>query len=242
MSAPAYSGQYPAVASQLLTANGTVAGVATVPSTRGMFTFQLVTLSATGLPTLNLMVKEVTSPTTVVLGLFGNLRLQFATAPDVVDISAYTTALSAAVVAAQQNKIISSPNEVLRSAFMGDPVDGVRMMPVDDQGFLYGTYIPPVANLSMAASVQGPAIDGRNFSMGSISTTIVGTAVGTLGPQVSNDGTNWIAMPGFAPVAVGAPGTFGGSWTGNGWAWIRASWVFTSGTGSNPVSLVLKKA
>ena len=98
-------------------------------------------------------------------------------------------------------------------------------------------FIPPVhlvTNGDMAGDITGPATNFsiQGFSRVAVQFIFTGTPTGSFFVDVSQDATNWAALPlSPAPVASGAAGNaFVDAQTGA--VYMRVRYVRTSGTGS----------
>lgn len=134
-----------AVPSALFTANGTSGGIVTVADTGNFFVKQIVSISATGLDTLTLQVKRVLSATQLIVGptpqdtIAGPNRNSMKVYSD---ISAYTVALSARIVADEQIRQNIPMEEVIRASYMEEPAVALRNILVDNYGKFYDTSNP----------------------------------------------------------------------------------------------------
>lgn len=128
-----------AIAPQAFTANGTAYGVVTLASTVGFFTKQLITLKGTALPQLALQVKRVNSDglTLVVGPQDGDINHW-------TNISAYTTAASATIEAAEQRRVTISLESIARAVYAEEPIVATRVVLVDDKGNILGTAANPL--------------------------------------------------------------------------------------------------
>lgn len=126
-----------AVPAQSFTANGTNRGVVTIADATLFKQGQLVNIVQTGLPTLNLVVKAITSSTTLVVGpVDGKLSTTSNANPNNwSDISAYTT--SATIDAAEQNRPLVPFEEYMRYMYEEGPTAAQRVILVDKMGAPY---------------------------------------------------------------------------------------------------------
>lgn len=120
-------------ATATLTVNGAATGIITVADTSGFYTLQEIVLSATGVTALEGEVKAVLSSTTMRVGA----RTKVPNGPGV-DVSAFTTASSAKIIAPYQKKREPEGN-TLSYVYEAEPTVALRTMPVDPQG----NYTPP---------------------------------------------------------------------------------------------------
>lgn len=128
-----YQNQWPAVTVQTLSANGGANGLVTVPSTDGFFVLQIVKMANSTPKTEYFQVLEVVSDTQLYLGALSNVGDKRYRANGA-DLSAYTTALSSTILAEQQNKRLPSPQYVLPSAYMAEPISAHRSLLVNARG------------------------------------------------------------------------------------------------------------
>ena len=127
-----------AVTATPFTADGTQFGVVTIADTNGYKVKGYVFISANTLPTIQLQVQRVTSPTTMIVGPPG-------TTPQVnhyTNISAYTVALNAMVGFPEQDKNKIKADDIDQAVYEGDPTVAIRTIPVDPYGNLYGPDYP----------------------------------------------------------------------------------------------------
>jgi hypothetical protein len=131
-----------AIPAQAFTANGTSDGVITLTSGACRFKVkQEVFLSAATLPNLdNIEVKRILSDTQLAVGpKGGNIDSR-------INISAYTTALSASISANEQKRPSIPNEEVVRAVFEEEPTVATRVIMVDSCGDKYGPGNPlPIA-------------------------------------------------------------------------------------------------
>lgn len=132
-----------AIPAQSFTANGTSDGLITLAADIAcrFKVKQEVILSATSLPNLdNIEVKRVISDTQLYVGpKGGNIDAR-------VNISAYTTALSAAIFANEQKRPSIPNEEVIRAVYEEEPTVATRVVMVDSCGDKYGPDNPlPIA-------------------------------------------------------------------------------------------------
>lgn len=138
-----------AIPPQPFTADGTAQGLITVADAHEFKVKQLVYLTANTLPDLdNIEIKRVVNAghgvtaTQLLVGPRGG------SIDSRVDVSAYTVALSAAIVANEQNRP-SIPNESInRAVFEEEPTNATRTFLVDEMGNDYTTENPLPVQLS----------------------------------------------------------------------------------------------
>jgi hypothetical protein len=118
--------QWPLVLPQLLTANGTNVGVVTVANSEGFYMKQIVALAGSGLPNINGQIINFLSDYSFVVGDVSTRQP--------LNLSAYTTALSSTVSAAQQSRTSIKPDDTTRAVYQEDPVTAVRVINVDPRG------------------------------------------------------------------------------------------------------------
>jgi len=134
--------KWSAVAARPLTANGTSLGIITVSDTAGFRSKQAVILTSSSQSSVY-QVLEVTSPTTLILGLPGAKigRSNFT------DVSAYLTSDNATLSAPEQDRQANPPDKDHYAAvYESDPVVADRIVMVDQYGRIYGNGNPlPIA-------------------------------------------------------------------------------------------------
>lgn len=129
----AYQNQWPAVAAQTLTANGAADGLISIPDTSGFYATQIVKMANNTPISEFFQVLEVISDTQMYLGAIGNMGDKRYKANGA-SLTAYTTATASTVEAAQQNKRLPSPNSVLQTVMVAEPVLAIRNMLVNPRG------------------------------------------------------------------------------------------------------------
>lgn len=120
--------RWAAVSPQLFTANGTQGGAITVVDSSIFKVKQQVNITANTLPPLNLEIKQIPNDVTVIVGPVGGNINTFT------DVSAYTTALSAAISANEQKRASIPQEEVFRAVYDEEPTVALRVVPVDKHG------------------------------------------------------------------------------------------------------------
>jgi len=116
------------IAPRLFTADGKVNGSITLASTRPFKVKQEITISAIGLPTLDLEVKKINIPFELILGP-RNANIAAYT-----NLTAYTTALSAAIFANEQKRPSIPFEESTRAVYDEEPTVAKRNVLVDQDG------------------------------------------------------------------------------------------------------------
>ena len=116
------------VPTQLLTANGTVNGVLTIPDSRQLHVKQVIFLKSNTQVSQKLQVNRVLSETLIAVGPLDD-RI-FARS----DVSAFLTADSASVYAEEQVRPKISVDEVIRAVFAEEPANAYRTLAVDEVG------------------------------------------------------------------------------------------------------------
>lgn len=136
-----------AVPPQLFTANGTVDGVITIAGNAcNLFKVkQKVILTATGIPNITLEIKEIDSEENIQVGpIAGTLNVpgQNTGISARTDISAYTVALAAAIMADEQKRPSIDNIEIIRATYEEEPTVAVRSVQVDECGNLINAANP----------------------------------------------------------------------------------------------------
>lgn len=128
------------------TADGGQDGLVTVSSVECLKVKQTVKITAIGQPTLKLEVKRVASPTQLYVGPIqnsnrqkGNKNLLSRT-----DLSAYTVANSAQILAAEQSKPRLKPEDIIQASYEQEPTLALRSYLVDKVGKAFGSSENPV--------------------------------------------------------------------------------------------------
>ena len=134
--------RYRAVSSQTFTVDGTVHGVVTIANTINFKVKQKVILTASGQSNIELQIQQVLSDTQFVVGPIGS-KIQ-----DVHDISAYTTAASAAVFLNEQQRPVIPEQEITRIIYEEEPTLAHRNVLVDWLGNYYTIDNPLPVQLS----------------------------------------------------------------------------------------------
>ncbi len=161
-----------AVPPQAFTANGTSTGVVTIDDTTGFYIKQFVSLKSDTLQPAGFQVKNVLSPTQLILGPPDN-SLNAPQKPT--DLSGYLVSDSATISAQEQNNFPIKPDDHYLSVFLPAPVSADRVIPVDPHGNFYDDDNPiPVS------------FDGT-ISIGDV--TVVGTGPNNYPLQPNPDGS-----------------------------------------------------
>lgn len=155
----AFERQWPAVAPQAFTANGTQFGLITVANTAGLKVKQSAYLQSDTKPTIAVQVKRVLSKTQLVVGSINNS--QIGSWPPL-DISAYTLIDNASIGAEQQEKNKIQRDDVEISTYESDPTVARRVIFVDQYGNFYDANNPLPATFSGTISVGEVIIKGTN--------------------------------------------------------------------------------
>lgn len=134
-----------AVPPQAFTADGTANGVITIAANACILfkVKQKVILTATGLPNLELEIKEIDSEDNIQVGPYAQ-KLDVNNNPNIKgqntgisarwDISAYTVTLNAAIMADEQKRPAIDNIEIVRATYQEEPTCAVRSIMVDDCG------------------------------------------------------------------------------------------------------------
>ena len=121
---------WPAVAPQLLTADGTAQGVVTVANSAGFKVKQQIVVVATGLPSLTVKIMRFISPTQFYVGPITPTAGQGLTGRQ--NISAYTVAAGAYVYAETQPKVTIKPEDIWQAVYRQEPGTTIGVE-IDDQ-------------------------------------------------------------------------------------------------------------
>lgn len=126
-----------AVPPQLFTADGTKDGVVTIAA-GGCSLFkvkQKITITATGLPNLNLQIKQIDNDHNIQVGPVPYGKPGVDTSIDArTDLSAYTVALGAFIYANEQKRQAIGPDEIARAIYEEEPTVAQRSVLVDECG------------------------------------------------------------------------------------------------------------
>lgn len=168
----AFERKLAAVPPQAFTSDGTSVGVITIPSTAGYYIKQGVILKSNTLQSAGFQVKNVLSPTQLILGPQDN-SLNAPLKPT--DLSGYIVADAATIFAVEQNNFPIKPDDHYLSVYTPAPVSADRVIDVDPFGNPYGPNNPfPVS------------FDGT-ISIGEV--TVVGTAPSHFPLEPNPDGS-----------------------------------------------------
>jgi hypothetical protein len=137
-----------AVPARLFTSDGTSLGIVTIGNTSGFYVKQLVFLQANTLSSLSFQIKEILSPTQMVVGPTDNKigRVNFS------NISAFTVALSSAIGATEQSKSPIPDKDHYLDVYEPAPVSADRVLPIDTNGTPYDSSnpMPVTGNISIS--------------------------------------------------------------------------------------------
>ncbi len=123
--------KWPAVPPQLFAVDGSSQGVIKVASAAGYKVKQKVVVSATGQPTLQIQVKRVIGPDTIIVGPFPTkVGQSLLTVRQ--DLSLYTTASGAMIFAEEQDKAVLKPEDIFQSVYRQEPGTTIGVE-IDDQ-------------------------------------------------------------------------------------------------------------
>ena len=122
--------KWEAVPPQLFTADGTQFGVVTVADTAGFKVKGFAQISANTLPTIQVQIQRVTSPTEMIVGPM-NSQVR---ANNSVNLSAYTVALSSTILFPEQDKNKIKPDDIEQAVYESDPAVAIRNVMVDQYG------------------------------------------------------------------------------------------------------------
>jgi hypothetical protein len=147
--------KWPAVAPQLFTANGSQHGVIKVESAAGFKVKQKVVVSAVGQDILQLQVKRVIGPDTIIVGPAPNAQTQNKNSLTMyADLTAYTVAASAHIYAEEQDKAKLKPDDILQAVYRQEPGTTIGVE-IDDQ---YGN---PIDSVRDNNGINRLAVDGQ---------------------------------------------------------------------------------
>lgn len=132
--------RFAAVLAQNFTADGETNGTVTIGNTSLFKVKQCVIITATGQVNIEVEVKNVASPTILKVGPIGSSVNVFT------DLSAYTVARSAQLLANEQNRPVIPVDEIARAIYDEEPVVAERVVLVDEQGNKYSTQKRALAN------------------------------------------------------------------------------------------------
>lgn len=145
--------KWPAVPPQLFTVDGSEHGVVKIASAAGFKVKQRVSISAVGQGTLELQVKRVVGPDTLIVGPFPTSQ-QTNTLTARTNLTAYTVAASAYVFAAEQEKSKLKPDDILQAVYRQEPGTTIGVE-IDDQ---YGNAIDSIRDSN---GINRLAVDGQ---------------------------------------------------------------------------------
>jgi hypothetical protein len=169
--------RFAAVPAQVLTADGGANGSVSVPDTRLFKVKQQVVVTATGQTNLELEVKKVVSPTSLIVGpLTGNINT-------FTNLSAYTTAASAKIFANEQKRPQISADDFERAVYEEEPVVAKRVILVDEFGNKYDSENPLPTSSTFTGSI----------SVGEVAQGLPNTLVNAW-PSKITDGTDVLAV------------------------------------------------
>lgn len=162
-----YEKRLAAVAPQLFTSDGTVQGRLTISNTSLFKVKQEVILNATGLPNLELEIKQIDDINIIYVGPKGG------PIKNRTDISAYTVLAGAFIFAAEQNRPSVPEQSVERLTYEEEPTVARRVVVVDKMGNKIDgdNPIPIVISSSSGLGLRGPGLEG-NISVGTIAVEV----------------------------------------------------------------------
>jgi hypothetical protein len=166
--------RFAAVAPQLLTSNGTVAGQITVVDGSLYKVKQIISLQATGVGPAQFQVQRIINCNTIFLGPVGSSDIINSRS----DVSAYTVALGAFIFAIEQPRPTVPEEQVTRWTYEEEPVVARRVVIVDECGDKFNDSNPlPVAFDGTITIGDVSIVEGGNTmdvnSDGSINVNIV---------------------------------------------------------------------
>jgi hypothetical protein len=172
--------RFAAVSAQVFTANGGTNGSISIADTRLFKVKQHVVISATGQINLELEVKKVIGPTSMIVGpITGSINT-------FTDLSAYTTATTASVFANEQRRPTITADDFERAVYEEEPIVAKRVILVDEFGNKYDTENP----LPTDATLVGQTASTNAVTSVSASTsnqTLLAANTSRIGATVYND-------------------------------------------------------
>lgn len=149
----AFEKRFAAVPTQIFTANGGANGSVSIADTSLFKVKQQVVITATGQQNLELEVKKVLSPTSMIVGpITGSINT-------FTDISAYTTAASANIFANEQKRPTIIDHEFERAVYEEEPAVAKRVILVDQFGNKYDDDNPLPTSATFTGSISVGQVD-----------------------------------------------------------------------------------
>jgi len=145
--------KWPAVPPQLFTSDGTQYGVIKITNASGFKVKQKVVISAIGQPQIEVQVKRVIGPDTIIVGPFPTTQ-QINTMTARTDLTAYTVASSASIYATEQDKNKIKPEDIWQAIYRQEPGTTIGIE-IDDQ---YGNAIDSIRDSN---GINRLAVDGQ---------------------------------------------------------------------------------
>lgn len=145
----AFERSWQQVPAQLLITDGTANGIAVIADVRDYYVKQLVLLRATGQLDLPLEVKRIDGITVLHLGPVNTSDMSLR-----MDISAYTTALSATIFASEQLIKPIKPDEITNYLYEREPIKGWRSVLVDRYGRKFDSVVDNSGKVRLAVDGQ----------------------------------------------------------------------------------------
>lgn len=152
--------QWPAVAPQLFTADGTAQGVVTVANSTGFKVKQQIVIVATGLPNLTVKIMRFISPTQFYVGPTNPTAGQGLTGRT--NISAYTVLLGAYVYAETQPKVTIRPDDIIQAVYRQEPGTTIGVELDDEWGNPYNAENPIPVTFDGTIEVGEVEVIGSN--------------------------------------------------------------------------------
>lgn len=147
-----------AVPVQVFTSNGTAAGLVTVADAVPFRVGQQVVVTAVGQTNLELEVKRVLSSTQLTVGPLKSSALAVA------DLSAFTVASSASILANEQRQPLVTSDEFERAVYEEEPVVAKRVILVDEQGDLVNAANPLPTLIDGVATAANQVVGNSSLS------------------------------------------------------------------------------
>jgi hypothetical protein len=145
--------RFEAVSSQVFTADGGANGSVTIADTSLFKVKQQVVIVASGQTNLALEVKRVISPTVMIVGPISGSINTFT------NLSAYTTAASAAIFANEQKRPTITGDDFERAVYEEEPTVAKRVILVDQFGAKYDDDNPLPTSATFSGSISVGEVD-----------------------------------------------------------------------------------
>lgn len=152
--------KWPMVPPQLLTVDGGTEGEVQVANAAGFKVKQIVVLQAPSIDPMQVRVQRVVSKTLIIVGPAGPAVQGKQNMNTRVDVSAYTVALGSFIFAAEQDKVVLKPEDILQALYDQEPTVGLRSVLIDQFGDYFDSIvgIDGVRRLAVDATVTVPPV------------------------------------------------------------------------------------